>query len=180
MNTHWNRTSLRNYGAITSYRSRYLLIRSKLTITLAPGVCIHRRCQVNHGAYTGAWRYCQFMPSLAVQVGTGKYMQSSPVWWENGSHHYKATQLSGHVTGLGLSRLCITPSTRLKNLRSTASDGHDSDGPHQSSSHLFPSSLFCFLVSSQSTISLRLLPPYAPRNETSIFVASYGSCSAIS
>ena len=27
---------------------------------------------------------------------------------------------------------------------------------------------------------LRLLPPYAPRNETSIFVASYGSCSAIS
>jgi hypothetical protein len=42
--------------------------------------------------------------------------------WENGSHHYKATHLSGHVTGLGLSRLCITPSTRLKNLRSTASD----------------------------------------------------------
>jgi hypothetical protein len=79
MNTHWNRTSLRNYGAITSYRSRYLLICSKLTITLAPGVCIHRRCHVNHGAYTGAWRYCQFMPSLAVQVGTGKYMQSSPV-----------------------------------------------------------------------------------------------------
>jgi hypothetical protein len=35
-----------------------------------------------------------------------------------------------------------------------------------------------FLSSSQSTISLRLLPPYAPRNETSIFVASYGSCSA--
>ena len=31
-----------------------------------------------------------------------------------------------------------------------------------------------FLSSSQSTISLRLLPPYAPRNETSIFVASYG------
>jgi hypothetical protein len=32
-----------------------------------------------------------------------------------------------------------------------------------------------FLSSSQSTISLRLLPPYAPRHETSIFVASYGS-----
>jgi len=32
-----------------------------------------------------------------------------------------------------------------------------------------------FLSSSQSAISLRLLPPYAPRNETSIFVASYGS-----
>jgi len=25
-------------------------------------------------------------------------------------------------------------------------DHHDSDRPHQSSSHLFPSSLFCFLV----------------------------------
>jgi hypothetical protein len=35
-----------------------------------------------------------------------------------------------------------------------------------------------FLSSSQSTISLRLLPPYAPRNETSIFVASYESCCA--
>jgi len=34
-----------------------------------------------------------------------------------------------------------------------------------------------FLSPSQSTISLRLLPPYAPRNETSIFVASYGSYS---
>jgi len=57
---------------------------------------------------------------------------------------------------------------------------HDPDRPDQSSSHLFPSSLIFFLSSSQSTISLRLLPPYAPRNETSIFVASYGSCSAIS
>jgi hypothetical protein len=37
-----------------------------------------------------------------------------------------------------------------------------------------------FLSSSQSIISLQLLPPYAPRNETSIFVACYGSCSAIS
>jgi hypothetical protein len=35
-----------------------------------------------------------------------------------------------------------------------------------------------FLRSSQSTIALRLLPPYAPRNKTSIFVASHGSCSA--
>jgi len=58
----------------------------------------------------------------------------------------------------------------------------DSDRPitYQSSSHLFPSSLFCFLVCSQSTISLRLLPPYAPRIQTSIFETSYGSCSAIS
>jgi hypothetical protein len=34
-----------------------------------------------------------------------------------------------------------------------------------------------FLSSSQSTISLQLLLSYASRNETSIFVASYGSCS---
>jgi len=56
--------------------------------------------------------------------------------------------------------------------------GDTSPITYQSSSHLFPSSLLCFLVSSQSIISLRLLPPSAPRNETSIFVASYGSCSA--
>jgi hypothetical protein len=43
------------------------------------------------------------------------------LWWDNGSHHYKATHLSEYVTGLGLLRLCITPSTRLKNLRWTAS-----------------------------------------------------------
>jgi len=45
--------------------------------------------------------------------------------------------------------------------------------PHQSSTHHVSS---CFLVSSQTTISLRQLPPYAPRNETSIFVAFYGRC----
>ena len=67
-----------------------------------------------------------------------------PLWWENGSHHYKATHLSGYVTGLGLSRLCITPSPRLKNLPWTASD--ISPITYQLSSHLFPSSLFCFLV----------------------------------
>jgi hypothetical protein len=44
------------------------------------------------------------------------------LWWENGSHQYKATQLSGYVTGLGLSRLCITPSTRLNTLQLMASD----------------------------------------------------------
>ena len=100
------------------------------------------------------------------------------LWWENGSHHYKATPLSGYVTGLGLLRLCITPSTRLKNLRWTASDTTIQTN-HVAiiiSSLSFFSLLF--LSSSQSTISLRLLPPYAPRNETSIFVASYGSCSA--
>jgi len=98
------------------------------------------------------------------------------LWWENGSHHYKATHLSGYVTGLGLSRICIAPSTRLNNLRSTASDTNHV--PIIISSLSFFSLLF--LSSSQSTIMLRLLPPYAPRNETSIFVASYGSCSAIS
>jgi len=86
--------------------------------------------------------------------------------------------LSGYVTGLGLSRLCITPSTRLKNLRWTASNDHDRQTNHVP---IIISSLFffslLFLSSSQSTISLRLLPPYAPRNETSIFVASCGSCS---
>ena len=101
-----------------------------------------------------------------------------PVWWENGSHHYRATHLSGYVTGLGLSRLCITPSTRLKNLHWTASDTTiqtdlTNHVPVIISSLSFFSLLF--LSSIQSTISLRLLPPYAPRNETSIFVASYGS-----
>jgi hypothetical protein len=103
------------------------------------------------------------------------------VWWENGSHHNRATQLSGHVTGLGLSRLCITPSTRLNNLRRTASDTTiQIDRPHQSSSHLFPSSLFCFLVlanqlsrcGSSFVTLLEMKPPF--------FVAFYGSCSAIS
>jgi len=103
------------------------------------------------------------------------------LWWENGSHHYKATHWSGYVTGLGLSRLCITPSTRLKNLRWTASKTTTQTDltnhvPIIISSLSFFSLLF--LSSSQSTISLRLLPPYAPRNETSIFVASYGSCPA--
>ena len=64
--------------------------------------------------------------------------------WENGSHHYKATHLSGYVTWLGSSWLCITPSIRLNNLRSTASE--TSPITYLSSSHLFPSSLFCFLV----------------------------------
>jgi len=35
-----------------------------------------------------------------------------------------------------------------------------------------------FLSSSQSTISLRLFPPYASQMETSIFVSSYGRRSA--
>jgi len=55
--------------------------------------------------------------SRALQEVAGKEL-----WWENASHHYKATHLSGYVTGLGLLRLCITPSTRLKNLHHTASE----------------------------------------------------------
>jgi hypothetical protein len=52
---------------------------------------------------------------------------------------------------------------------------HYSDRPHQSSSHLCPSSLYCFLVSRQSTTSLQLRPPYTPQNEIYIFVAPYRS-----
>ena len=48
-------------------------------------------------------------------------------------------------------------------------DNPDRPITYQSSSHLFHSSLFDLLVSSQSTILLRLLPPYAPRNESSLF-----------
>ena len=32
---------------------------------------------------------------------TSHQVAGEELWWENGSHHYKATQLSGHVTGLG-------------------------------------------------------------------------------
>jgi hypothetical protein len=68
------------------------------------------------------------------------------LWWENGSHHYKATHLSEYVTGLGLSRLCITPSTRLNNLRSTASDT-TIQRPHKSRTnyHLISFLLLCFV-----------------------------------
>jgi len=58
---------------------------------------------------------------------TGKLRPSHQVagevlWWENGSPHAKATHLGGYVTGLGLPRLCITPSTRLTNLHWMASN----------------------------------------------------------
>ena len=117
--------------------------------------------------------------------GSGKLRASHQVagkelWRENGTHHDKATHLSGYVTGLGLLRLCITPSTRLKNLPWTASD----TTIQTETSRIIISSLsffsVLFLSSSQSTILLRLLSPYAPRNETSNFVASYGRCNAIS
>jgi len=65
-------------------------------------------------------------------------------WWEISSHHYTPMHLSGYLTGIGLSRLCITSSTRLENLQWTASN--TSPIPYQSSSHHFPSSLFCFIA----------------------------------
>jgi hypothetical protein len=51
---------------------------------------------------------------------TSHEVAGEELWWENGSHHYKATHMSGYVTGLGLSQLCITPSTGLKTLYWTA------------------------------------------------------------
>jgi len=56
------------------------------------------------------------------ELGASHELAGEELWWENGPHHYTATQLSGHVTGLGLSRLCITPSERLKNLLWMASE----------------------------------------------------------
>jgi len=54
---------------------------------------------------------------------------------------------------------------------------HNPDRPitYQSLSHLFSFFSLLFLGPSQSTISLQLLPTYAARNKTSIFVASYRS-----
>ena len=46
---------------------------------------------------------------------TSHLVAGEEFWWENGSHRNNATQLSGYVTGLGLSLLCIMPSTRLNN-----------------------------------------------------------------
>jgi hypothetical protein len=62
-------------------------------------------------------------------------------------------------------------------------DDHDSDRQTNYAPIIISSLSFfslSFLSSSQSTVSLRLLPPYTPRNETSIVVASYGSCSELS
>ena len=104
---------------------------------------------------------------------------ASPLWLENRSHHYKATYLSGSETGLGLSRVCIARWTWLKNFRCTASGSTTTHRHLTNHVPIIISSLsffsLLFLSSSQSTISLRLLPPYTPRNETSIFVGSYRS-----
>ena len=97
------------------------------------------------------------------------------MWWENDSNQYNATRLSGYVTWLGLSRLCIMPSTRLKKLPWTASQTTQTDltnhVPIINSSVSFFSPLF--LSSSQSTVSLSVLSPHAVRNEISIFVSFY-------
>jgi hypothetical protein len=67
------------------------------------------------------------------------------LWWENGSHHYKATHLSEYVTGLGLSRLCITPLTGLKNLRWMASDPAIQTDQSHTNHHLISFLLLSFV-----------------------------------
>lgn len=77
--------------------------------------------------------YCKNASGISSKIQntpiTGHSLQCRMNWqllsmlfWENGSHHYNATHLSGYMTGIGSSRLCITPSTRLNNLCWTASD----------------------------------------------------------
>jgi hypothetical protein len=105
--------------------------------------------------------------------------QSNIVWWDTGSHYYKATLFSGYVTGLGLSRLCIMPSTRLKNLRWPASDT-TIQGPHQFSSHLFPSSLICFLLLADQQSPCGDSLPTLLDTKPQFVVASHTSCHAIS
>jgi hypothetical protein len=39
------------------------------------------------------------------------HMAGEVLLWEDSFHYYKATHFSGYVTGLGLSRVCITPLT---------------------------------------------------------------------
>jgi len=109
------------------------------------------------------------------EPGASHQVAGEELWWEHGSHHYKATRLSGCVTWLGLSRLCITPSRRLDNLHWTASD---TTIQRLTSTIIILSLSFFFLLflsHSQSTISPRRLPPCAPRNESSVFVVSYGT-----
>jgi len=133
-------------------------------------VAIHRTIVLN--CHSDPW--CLPIPMRNIPATISEL---STLRWENSSHHYNATYLSGYVTGSVLSRLCIMSSTRLKNLRWTASD---TMFQRDLTNHvpIIISSLsilsLLYLSSSQSTISLWLLPPYAPRNETSIFVASYG------
>jgi len=67
------------------------------------------------------------------------------LWWENRSHHYRATHLSGDLTGLELSWFCITPSTRLKNLHLTIR--HDDSDSQSPSNHPLISFLLLSFVS---------------------------------
>jgi hypothetical protein len=92
------------------------------------------------------------VPAVEIQLHRAELHRQTqwvalyPLWWENYSHYSKATHMSGYATGLLLLELCITSSTKLKILRWMASINHNPVWPHQSSSHLFPSSLFWFLV----------------------------------
>jgi len=62
----------------------------------------------------------------------------------NSSYHYRATHLSWYVTGLGISRLCITPLTRFKNLCLTIRH-HNSDRQSRSNPHLISFLLLSFV-----------------------------------
>jgi hypothetical protein len=80
-----------------------------------------------YGYRVESWGYEDDGKDKEDDCGRGEPCASHQVaeeelWWENGPHNFKATHLSGYMTGFGLSWLCITPSTRLKNLRWTASD----------------------------------------------------------
>jgi hypothetical protein len=78
-----------------------------------------------------------------------KQLRRWALWWENGSHHYKATQLSG---ARGWVRVIAALHHAIGKVEKPSLEGirhHDPDTSpitYQSSSHLFPSSLFCFLV----------------------------------
>jgi len=74
------------------------------------------------------------------------YVGGEELWWENGSHHYNATHFGGYVTGLGLSRICITPSTRLRNLRWTASATTIQTDQSRTNLHLISFLLLSFVL----------------------------------
>jgi hypothetical protein len=131
--------------------------------------------------YEGQFQNFQNVMKYVVVEFSFPNWVSWPMWWENGSHYYKATLLSGHVAELGLLRLCIMSSKRFKTLRWTASVIMKQ---RDLTNHvpIITSSLSSFsllsLSSTQSTISQQLLPPFARQNETFIFVTSYAIGSA--
>jgi len=87
-------------------------------------VCASSAC---YGYRVGCWEYGD--DSKEVQEDgrrseprASHQVTGEPLCWEHGSHHYQATHLSGYVTGLWLSQLCITPLTGLKIHRWTPSE----------------------------------------------------------